>query len=422
MMFERLRQVSANLLPGEIWVAGIAVAASMVSFPLLPWAIVIMLVFWLARWIACGKLSQRTPTDMGIGIIVLMGIISIWTTAVPEVTLTQVYRLISGVVLFYAIVNWAKSPVRLWWIYTGVVVTGAVLALGAAFSVEWAAYKIPVIPASFYEKFTLLVSDTVNPNVLAGSLVILFPVIVALIVFGWREMRWAFRLPILVVAVGVAIVIILTQSRSAMIAFIFTLLLLPILRWRWAWIVVIILVVAGWVGIWFLRDQRIFDLPFVLWDFQEFGSRVEIWSRAIYMIQDFPITGIGMGTFLDVADQFYPFLMHSQGTVNHAHNLFLQVAVDLGVVGLIAWLSVLMAVFIVSWRVYVNGLQTDRIWLMGLGAGLLCSQIALVVHGLTDAVTWGMVRPAPVVWALWGVVMATWNVWIGSNIRAHIEA
>jgi putative inorganic carbon (HCO3(-)) transporter len=176
------------------------------------------------------------------------------------------------------------------------------------------------------------------------------------------------------------------------------------------------------VGIWFLRDQRIFDLPFVLWDFQEFGSRVEIWSRAIYMIQDFPLTGIGMGSFLDVADQFYPFLMYSRGAVNHAHNLFLQVAVDLGVVGLIAWLSVLMAVFIVSWRVYVNGLQTDRIWLMGLGAGLLCSQIALVVHGLTDAVTWGMVRPAPVVWALWGVVMATWNVWIGSNIRAHIEA
>jgi putative inorganic carbon (HCO3(-)) transporter len=44
--------------------------------------------------------------------------------------------------------------------------------------------------------------------------------------------------------------------------------------------------------------------------------------------------------------------------------------------------------------------------LAALGAGLLGSQIALIVHGLTDAVTWGMVRPAPVVWALWGTVIA----------------
>jgi hypothetical protein len=40
-----------------------------------------------------------------------------------------------------------------------------------------------------------------------------------------------------------------------------------------------------------------------------------------------------------------------------------------------------------------------------LGAGLLASQAALVVHGLTDAVTWGT-RPAVVVWVMWGLAMA----------------
>ncbi|MFM8322579.1 MAG: hypothetical protein ACKOC5_16835, partial [Chloroflexota bacterium] len=42
----------------------------------------------------------------------------------------------------------------------------------------------------------------------------------------------------------------------------------------------------------------------------------------------------------------------------------------------------------------------------GLGAGLLGSLLALAVHGMTDAVTWGMVRPAPIVWALWGLAVA----------------
>jgi hypothetical protein len=45
----------------------------------------------------------------------------------------------------------------------------------------------------------------------------------------------------------------------------------------------------------------------------------------------------------------------------------------------------------------------------GLGAGLLCSQIALVVHGLLDATTWGA-RPALIVWALWGIGMAAVNL------------
>jgi putative inorganic carbon (HCO3(-)) transporter len=44
-----------------------------------------------------------------------------------------------------------------------------------------------------------------------------------------------------------------------------------------------------------------------------------------------------------------------------------------------------------------------------LGAGLLASQAALVIHGLTDAPTWGT-RPAVEVWAIWGLAMAAVSV------------
>jgi hypothetical protein len=50
---------------------------------------------------------------------------------------------------------------------------------------------------------------------------------------------------------------------------------------------------------------------------------------------------------------------------------------------------------------------------------LLGSQVALVVHGLTDAVTWGT-RPAVVVWAVWGVAMASWNLVVSSE--HHVKA
>jgi hypothetical protein len=78
--------------------------------------------------------------------------------------------------------------------------------------------------------------------------------------------------------------------------------------------------------------------------------------------------------------------------------------------GLVAWLSCLMLVVATAWQVYRRGQQLGDGWLAGLGAGLLGSQAALVVHGLSDATTWGMVRTTPLVWALWGPAMAAVRV------------
>ena len=139
-------------------------------------------------------------------------------------------------------------------------------------------------------------------------------------------------------------------------------------------------------------------------------GRVEIWSRALYMIQDFPFTGIGMGSFGDVVDILYPLFLNAPGNVPHAHNLFFQVAVDLGIPGLIAWLSILLIMILISWLVYKAGYIDGNNLIRGVGAGLLGSLLALAVQGIVDSVTWGMVRPAPIVWVLWGLAVASWNL------------
>ena len=106
------------------------------------------------------------------------------------------------------------------------------------------------------------------------------------------------------------------------------------------------------------------------------------------MIQDFPITGIGMGLFTDLADRLYPFFLNAPGSVTHAHNLFLQIGVDVGIPGLIAWLATLGIMVVISWQVYRFGLLRGDQWSTSLGAGLFCSQAALIVHGLLDATSW----------------------------------
>jgi putative inorganic carbon (HCO3(-)) transporter len=114
-----------------------------------------------------------------------------------------------------------------------------------------------------------------------------------------------------------------------------------------------------------------------------------------------------MGTATEVINQLLPLAPEDLHLVTHTHNLYLQVFLDTGFVGFIGWMATLMLAIHMAWKVYRSGMKAWRAgWIAGIGAGLFCSQAALMVHGLTDAVTWGMVRPAPLVWAIWGLAMS----------------
>ena len=118
-----------------------------------------------------------------------------------------------------------------------------------------------------------------------------------------------------------------------------------------------------------------------------FSGRPEIWSRAIYAIQDFSFTGTGLGTFRRVVNLLYPLFTVSPDTdIAHAHNMFLQVAVDLGLPGLIAYLALLELAGVVAWGAARRSSGAVR----GLSLGLLAGLIALHVYGLTDALALGI--------------------------------
>ncbi len=411
-MAKRIRTGAIYLASTELWLVAFFVAASVLSTRILPLAVWVAGSFWVIRWLAYRHLSVRTPGDWAIAVLVLMIPVTLWASAWPEATRPQAYRLLTGVALYYAIANWTTSPARLRLLITGTVLSTLLLALGALVSVQWAdAGKLPFIPASLYAHLTLLVSDTVNPNVMAGALAILLPWVLALLLFSWWRQGWFNRVFIGATVLVTTGVLTLTQSRSGLMALATAVVMMVLLRWRRGWLLLLALVVTGALTVQSLGIAAVRDAITRNSAFEESESRVEIWSRAWYMIQDFPFTGIGMGSFKEVSDLLYPHF-HTPSGVPHAHNLFLQIALDLGIPGLIAWLAIFMLVTSAAWQVYRYSHTGGDVWTTGLGAGAVCSQIALVVHGLTDAVTWGMVRTAIVVWALWGLAIAVWKVHI----------
>ena len=170
------------------------IAASFIWLSLLPAAVITAAVFWLLRWIATGRLTRRTPADWAVILLMVMVLVTLWATALPAKTIPQVYRLLTGVAFFYAIVNWCNSLKRLRFLLLGTTLAGMFLAIFAAISVQWPVGKLAFISEQLYQKFSILVSDTVHPNVLAGSLVLLLPIPLAGLLFAWGKMGWPERI------------------------------------------------------------------------------------------------------------------------------------------------------------------------------------------------------------------------------------
>ncbi len=407
-MAKPIQKLAGTLASAELWVIAPAVLLTFLTPAALPAVLLLGLLFWLIRRIATGSFTIRTPLDISILLLALLLPLNLWVSPLPATTLIPLLRLLTGILLFYAIVNAARTASRLRLLVYAASLASLLLALFALVSVKWSAASLFFIPAAIYNRFILLVSDTVQHNVMAGSLVILLPISMGILLFAWNELRLAHRLLLAVATSIVFLILGLTQSRGAILALGVILLLLIALRWRWGWATIPLALAAVAATVAYLGIDRVLTLVASGVSLEGLQGRLEVWSRALYIIQDFPLTGIGMGMFGTVADNLYPFFLNAPGSVPHAHNLFLQVAVDLGIPGLIVWLSILVMVIVMCLQLFSYGRRRSDHWTMGLAAGLLASQAGLIVHGLLDSATWGAVRAAPIPWAIWGLAATAW--------------
>jgi len=107
-----------------------------------------------------------------------------------------------------------------------------------------------------------------------------------------------------------------------------------------------------------------------------FAARQEVWQVAWYLVRKYPLTGIGLGLFplfyhQTVARLHFPPLNWFQ---LHPHNLFFAFWLNLGLLGLLAFLWLLLVAF----RQIIKNQQLF----------LLAPLLAIVIHGLVDTTYW----------------------------------
>lgn len=388
-------------------------------------AIGLLAGLWILGWkLADLPLLPRTPLSPALLIWGLTVIIGIIVTADPDLTFPKATGLLLGYAYWRYIVIVLRNRQA---INLGIILF-LFIGLGMMFvgtiSADWR-LKIPLLSSLLDLLPPQLIrlpgasSEGIHANELGGTILIFLPLLL-LVLSGWQAIR---KIPLLIITLlGMAstasTLLLLTQSRSAWIGgagsffilLIFWFINLPPSRVRTAArttagllviLLLILLIRTDWnqvIQFWEAppRDTAVGALTTI-------NFRRQLWQSAFEVIQDTPFTGTGLGTFRRVVPRLYPISASSSNDVAHAHNTFLQVAADTGILGLIAYLTILITTTILCFKVTRQGNEDKRL-IIGLLAGIG----GLHFFGLTDTIAPGA-KPGLLFWMAIGLIVAIYQ-------------
>lgn len=266
-----------------------------------------------------------------------------------------------------------------------------------------------VDPTSPLSKTTRVYSYLGNPNLLAGYLV---PAVIFSIMafFSWRRLIPK-ALALTMAGVNSAC-LVLTFSRGGWIGMVASLFIaLILLAFWWSvylpkfWRTIALpLIAGGFIGavllavlvVQPLRDRA--SSIFVGRGDSSNNFRINVWMSVIEMIKDRPILGIGPGNV--VFNKIYPLYQRPRFSALSAYSIFLEVAVETGLIGLTCFLWLLLVTFSQGWT-QLNRLREvssrQAFWLMGAIASL----IGLMGQGMFDTVLY-----RPEINTLWWLMIA----------------
>jgi putative inorganic carbon (HCO3(-)) transporter len=382
-------------------------------------------LLWIVRWWATGRLTVATPLDGPIlGILAILPL-SLYISVDWSLSLPKVYGIILGVAIFYAVVNSMNTIRRAEFTVLGLIGLGlAVTGLGLV-GTDWAESKLFSLP-QVYKLIPHLIQAAprsatgggIHFNVIGGALTFFIPLLAGLLWNGrkFKQMglisggRWSgvlyagYWIILSLTFVLASSTLLLAQSRGSYLGVAAGLLFLAI--WhdrRFLWLVPLA-TLALFVMIQTLGAGNLVELVSSVdtTGGNTLPVRMEIWKRAIYLIQDFPFSGAGIGTFDLLTKTFYPFFSRADFLVPHAHNMFLTMAVDLGIPGLVLYAALLSGFAFSIWGAYREVTDSRlRVLMIGLACGMLAHQ----VFGIMDAYMLGT-KLGAVMWIYFGLAAA----------------
>lgn len=351
----------------------------------------------------CERIWQR----IGLAVIVLMTAVGFAVT--PDITYSLIagVPLIIGLVLYWAISRFPRLTRDLV-LVAGLISLGTLalsLVAGLAIIPRSHALLSAVTPLARLQAQLPL---RLNENVVAAALLLLIPLSLGQLL--WARIpgsgRDGLRLLLALLAVCVSVAVMpFTKSQAAVVALAVAVGLMLLLRSPRVGLVLLaigamvalaLVLVTGW--------DTIAHRYLGEWTRIRLAVRTEIYHRALLLIASYPLTGVGLGCYEPTVRELYPLFYMPGATQTSSHNLLLQVAVDLGIPGLLAYLLLLghairAAILAIRDKAAQSPLHT------ALASACLVCFVTLLLHGLLDCAQWAN-KLRFLTWGVMGLAVA----------------
>ncbi len=242
-----------------------------------------------------------------------------------------------------------------------------------------------------------------NPNVLGEFLVIMIPTSLALI---WGSKKQGHKMIYTMVMLVMCACMVFTWSRGAWLGvFLAVVMFFFIMDKRWT--------LAGIVGIFFIpvllgSNSAIANRLLSIGNTEDTSTayRVSIWMASVSLIKKFWLSGIGLGS--DSFTMIYPkFALAGANFALHSHNLFLQICVEMGIIGITSFIALLVAYVRQAYSlvVYKNRSRFASIAVIAMASGVL----GYMLQGLTDNV-WYNYRMVFIFWTIIALTVSGFEI------------
>ena len=197
---------------------------------------------------------------------------------------------------------------------------------------------------------------------------------------GIQSLLYLFLVLIFLVA------LVFSRSRGGILAAVFMVFAVAVLAQfrtrRRAWLVglSIFLLIAVAYGLWIGLDPVLARLEQMgEAHYFQFEGRLSFWKDSMGLIREYPLAGIGLGNF-GIA---FPRFQTSWVTflVDHAHNDYVEFAVDAGLVGVAL---LFLPILYLLGKMIISFLKDPRRYRPAILLGCIGSTLAILLHSITD--------------------------------------
>jgi len=397
-----LSRITGWLSAGELVILLLAGPLFLFFRPSFAPVLLLLPLLWLARRHSRGRFIPRTPVDWSVLGLMTMAFFSIFVTPDFFFSFRKVIGLVYGAAVFYAIVEWGQQRQTIQPTAALVGGLGCGAAVLALLGTEWVV-KLPALDLIVSQMPAVIrgmpgAEAGFNPNQVSGTLIMFLPVQAAMLWYAASEARvrggryvWLALCIGLVLALTSSVVLI-AQSRAGWAALLIGLLGMCAIEFRrfrpllaLLFTISIVVVAILWpigASAWLAQQVWTVSPGETSW-----AARVELWSRGLWTIADFPLTGTGMNIFRLIASHSLPLFHFEYGRdIGHSHQAYVQVALDLGLPGLVSYLALLFGTLASGWQSYKrSGNRFARHMALASVTGV----VIYAIWGFADAIALG---------------------------------